>query len=343
MEGTGSNLRLPMNPPFFFESSATYDKSTGAGTITAGFAGLIPGDKPSGNVRIWSRDIRPQFTQQWNFSLEFQLTPTAAVTAGYVAHKATHLINPRDFNQALPGTGPVSTWLPTQQRRPLYTYQPLITAVGGTESSATSDYNSLQVNGRKRYSRGLEFLLSYTLSKSITDNAGYYLSPGFVAAMSSWWLNSYNRKAERGLAFFDARHNFVWSGTYDLLGHPIRGASWEGMIIENILGKLPEWRGYFYRSATGAELDLVLEKGRRRIAIECKLSSAPEVRPGFWNALADVGADEAWIIAPVRESYPIRKSVTVAPLPEFLRLHQPKPRGSPRPHMRQSLLRGRDA
>jgi predicted AAA+ superfamily ATPase len=117
----------------------------------------------------------------------------------------------------------------------------------------------------------------------------------------------------------------------DLLGHPIRGASWEGMIIENILGELPEWRGHFYRSATGAELDLVLERGRRRIAIECKLSSAPEVRPGFWNALADVGADEAWIIAPVRESYPIRKGVTVAPLPEFLRLHQPKPRGSPRP------------
>lgn len=155
-----------------------------------------------------------------------------------MAHKATHLVNPRDFNQALPGTGPLSTWLPSQQRRPLYPYQPLITAVGGTESSATSDYNSLQVNGRKRYSGGLEFLLSYTLSKSITDNAGYYGSAG-VDAMNPYWLNSYNRKAERGLAFFDARHNFVWSGTYDLPWG--KGRRWAGDVKGVTNAFLGEW------------------------------------------------------------------------------------------------------
>ena len=51
MEGTGSNLRLPMNPPFFFESNVVYDKSSGPGTITTGFAELVPGTTPSGNVR----------------------------------------------------------------------------------------------------------------------------------------------------------------------------------------------------------------------------------------------------------------------------------------------------
>lgn len=45
----------------------------------------------------------------------------------------------------------------------------------------------------------------------------------------------------------------------DLLGHPVRGASWEGWVIENILDEFPGWRGYFYRTSTGAELDLVLE------------------------------------------------------------------------------------
>lgn len=104
----------------------------------------------------------------------------------------------------------------------------------------------------------------------------------------------------------------------DLLGHPVCGASWEGMVIENILTEFHDWRGSFFRTATGAEVDLVLEKGRRRIAVECKASAAPEVGPGFWNALADLGIGEAWVIAPIRESFPLRKGVTAASLEEFL-------------------------
>ena len=105
----------------------------------------------------------------------------------------------------------------------------------------------------------------------------------------------------------------------DLLGHPVRGSSWEGMVIENILGELRDWRGYFYRSVAGAEIDLVLEKARTRIAVECKLSTVPEVGKGFWNALKDIEIKEAFIIAPVKESYPIGKGVKVTSLSEFIR------------------------
>lgn len=52
--------------------------------------------------------------------------------------------------------------------------------------------------------------------------------------------------------------------------------------------------------------------------MECKASSAPEVGKGFWNALKDLGIQEAWIIAPVRETYPIEKGVSVANLGDFL-------------------------
>jgi predicted AAA+ superfamily ATPase len=104
----------------------------------------------------------------------------------------------------------------------------------------------------------------------------------------------------------------------DLLGHPVRGASWEGWVVENILGESSGWRGYFYRTAAGAEVDLILEKGRKRIAVECKLSAAPEVGQGFWSALAELEIKEAWIIAPVKESYPLQKGVMVAPLKEFI-------------------------
>lgn len=104
----------------------------------------------------------------------------------------------------------------------------------------------------------------------------------------------------------------------DLLGHPVFGHSWEGMVIENVLAHLPGWRGSFYRTARGAEIDLVLEKGRRRIAVECKASTSPELTPGFWSALEDVGAREAWVVAPIEGSYPLRKGVTVSGLDECI-------------------------
>ncbi|MCI0388299.1 MAG: TonB-dependent receptor [Acidobacteria bacterium] len=218
MEGTGSNLRLPLNPPFFSEADQTFDALpvTSAGTITKGFTDVIVRNQPAGNIRVWNPDLRPQFTQQWNLSLEYQLTRETSVTAAYVGHKATHLVAPTDWNQPLPGTGSPNTWLPAQQRRPLFGPLPLVGQISGTDSWAISNYNALQVGVRQRLTKGFEFMLSYTLSKTLTDNLGYYGSGG-VAAQGAYSANNYNRHGYNyGLAFFDATHNFVWSGTYDL-------------------------------------------------------------------------------------------------------------------------------
>ena len=112
MEGTGSNLRLPMNPPFFFESNVVYDKSTGAGTIATGFAELVPGTTPTGNVRAFDPNLRPQFTQQWNVFVERLLTSSMSLNVGYVGHHATNLVAPVEGNQPLPGVGDPATWAP---------------------------------------------------------------------------------------------------------------------------------------------------------------------------------------------------------------------------------------
>jgi len=91
-----------------------------------------------------------------------------------------------------------------------------------------------------------------------------------------------------------------------LAGHPAAGASWEGFVVEQVCARLPaETPTAFYRTAAGAELDLVIELNRRRIGIEAKLSSAPKVTRGFWQACDDVGVHEAWVVAPVREGWPI--------------------------------------
>ena len=104
----------------------------------------------------------------------------------------------------------------------------------------------------------------------------------------------------------------------DLLGHPVFGASWETVVIENIIAAFPDWQPYFYRTAAGAEIDLLLIRGNQRIGIECKASKTPKVSRGFWNVLDDLDLQSAWVIAPVEESYPLQKNVTVTSLNIFL-------------------------
>lgn len=104
----------------------------------------------------------------------------------------------------------------------------------------------------------------------------------------------------------------------DLLAHPVFGGSWEGLAIENIVACLSDWSPSFYRTSAGAEIDLVLERGRHKIAIECKASSSPEVTKGFWYALNDIRPDEAWIVAPVRETFPLKEGVKVTSLGEII-------------------------
>ncbi len=97
----------------------------------------------------------------------------------------------------------------------------------------------------------------------------------------------------------------------DLLGHPVYGSSWEGFVMENIIATHPQWTPHFYRSASGAEIDLIMEKGLRRVAFEIKASTAPEVNRNFWTSLKDLDITEAWIIAPVEAMYPYKNGVNV--------------------------------
>jgi uncharacterized protein len=102
----------------------------------------------------------------------------------------------------------------------------------------------------------------------------------------------------------------------DLLGHYILGASWESCVIENILNCIPDQASGFYRTAGGAELDLVFQSPRGRIAVECKASAAPKPGRGFFQALEDLQISEAWIIAPVSLRYPLKEKIFVMSLAE---------------------------
>jgi hypothetical protein len=167
--------------------------------------------------------------------MEYQFSGTMSLTAGDVGQKGTHLVDPREFNQPLAPVGALAN-LPLQQRRRLYGVAPLITNISGTDSSAIMNYNSLQVSARKRLSGGLDFIASYTLSRTLTDNLGYYGSSG-VAGEGAYWQNAYNRHGDYGPAFFDALHNFSFGGTYRLpYGHGRTFGNHANAVTNAILG-----------------------------------------------------------------------------------------------------------
>lgn len=106
--------------------------------------------------------------------------------------------------------------------------------------------------------------------------------------------------------------------TYDsLLSHPIAGASWEGFVIENIVAEHGRWKPSFIRTSNGAEVDLMLERSGHRRVFECKLSKSPKPSRGFYELIESLKPDSSGIVAPVDESYQIKKGITVSPLSDL--------------------------
>lgn len=116
-------------------------------------------------------------------------------------------------------------------------------------------------------------------------------------------------------------HALLGLGSYDdVVGHPVAGGSWEGWVLENLCALLPEGTvPYFYRSAAGAEIDLLLELPRReRWAIEIKRSSAPTVSRGFHVAADDLGATARFVVHAGADSYPLPHDVRASSLPDLM-------------------------
>jgi len=107
-------------------------------------------------------------------------------------------------------------------------------------------------------------------------------------------------------------------GQEDVLGHPVAGASWEGFAIENLIAAAPEGtQANFYRTAAGAEIDLLLSPpGEGVWAIEIKRSLAPRVERGFHHACEDLRPARRIVIYPGAEAYPMGNGIEAMPLVE---------------------------
>jgi len=119
-------------------------------------------------------------------------------------------------------------------------------------------------------------------------------------------------------------HHLLGLGTMEqLLGYSRMGASWEGFVIENIIASIPEGtRASFFRSAAGAEIDLILElPGHRKPwAVEIKRGKAPKLERGFHHAREDVAPERSFVVCGAEEPFSLGDGIEAIGLPQFLLL-----------------------
>lgn len=123
-----------------------------------------------------------------------------------------------------------------------------------------------------------------------------------------------------------------------LLAHPVLGASWEGHVIENVLGCAPDGvQGHFYRTGGGAEIDLVLSWPNGTLwAIEIKRSLLPQVERGFHAACADLEPRRRFVVYPGDERFPLSEGIEAIPLAALVGELRPKDRARRRKTARRS-------
>jgi hypothetical protein len=159
--------------------------------------------------------------------------PNHAVEVGYVGTRGRNLETFTGMNNVTrllpPGTNPQQhvQW-PNFARGSL-----LIRTVG------VSSYDSLQAKFQRRYHRGLQFLLSYTLSEAKT-NAGDSLSGGMVGGLRAPDVVGWDLKNDIGLAAFHTKHALVFSGNYDIPGSGALLGGWRADWVLSLYSGQPQ-------------------------------------------------------------------------------------------------------
>src|SRR5260221_71493 len=240
LEGTGTNLRLPLNPPFDGGSPGSPEFQTQyllqplPGTTASNGIISPPNTGTScpnftcfnGTVfRLWDQNVQPAIDDQWNLTVQHQLNPTTTVQVGYVGQWAYHLMVPFSYGQLVAEPSTSCGKPPCTAPSPFFAANPALgTIIGdanvsGTQSNGTMRYNALQAVFQKTQSRGLQYQVAYTFAKCMSDSTGYYGTWSGARASSTaspYWQNSYDAKAEWAPCYYDETQNLTAYAVYEL-------------------------------------------------------------------------------------------------------------------------------
>jgi hypothetical protein len=228
LEGTGTNLRLTQNPPFTPPQVEANNVATGTGYVTeTGFSSAAP---PVGNPFIgatlltWSGTVQPAVADQWNLTVQRQLTNSSTFQVGYVGQRTTHLMVPEWLSQGKLNPGGAITYPfiggKNDPASGLTGFGPnQLGNVKNTASVGNMNYNALQAVLQKRYGNGLQGQVSYTFEKCMTNDDGYYGTWGAATQAGpsgNYWQDLYNPNGDYARCYWDTTHVLSAYAVYEL-------------------------------------------------------------------------------------------------------------------------------
>ena len=140
--------------------------------------------------------------------------------------------------------------------------------------------------------------------------------------LQPWHQNLGKRQVKAPKLYFrdtGLLHALLGLPTLDaLLTHPRSGASWEGFALEQVLRLAAPDEAYFWATHNGAELDLLMFKGGRRVGVEFKRADAPGVTRSMQIAMGDLRLDRLYVVYPGTLRYPLAERMEAVPLAALL-------------------------
>lgn len=242
----GSADLLATNFPQITRANITQDARNISGGLCAGnnFAGCFrttqsgyPAGLPNNVTLYVPRDKATPYIQNWQISVQRELTPNMVIDIAYVGNHAIKQVMLADLNQARPLTA-AELLLPAAQRPTLDQRRPIqgFRSISAVLPAAFSNYNALQVKFERRFAKGLYILNSFTWSKAIDNVSQVLEEPNGNEGRPQ---NLYNIAADRGLSAYDQPFNNTTSFVWDL---PIgRGRAFGGEMSPWLDGVIGGW------------------------------------------------------------------------------------------------------
>jgi len=249
-EGNSFNQRLTAIYPFLQASGFSVNAPTATSVPTPNTAeeGFTASDtsvqysSSNNGYTAYPQNIQPAYVQEYNLTLEYALTNSASLQAGYVGESGQHIEDYGNVNQWLVNNVDTSAPFYNSQYIGVNGVDPQI-GVGGngglliTESRAKMSYNALQAVFRQRLNHGLEFTVNYTYGKALTNSLGNYSLNVSGYGSAGAFQNYYDAAADKGPAGYDVRQDVTATGVYALpVGRGQEFFNGASRVVDEIVG-----------------------------------------------------------------------------------------------------------
>ena len=174
---------------------------------------------PNTQVDLANYNPHQPYSMQYNLTLQRQLLPNLSLMIGYLGSQTRNNSRNVNWNNSLPTSivNGQKFWAPSTPRR-----NPRFAAVLQREMDSNANYNSLQVQVKKRFSHGVNFDMVYQWARTMDEISGISGSTDF-GSITSFSMDPEDRKRDYGRAAFDIRQYLTINGTYELPAGSLQG------------------------------------------------------------------------------------------------------------------------